>query len=594
MAYFIDEHTIEEIRDRADIVDVISKYVELKKTGANYRGLCPFHSERTPSFTVSPNKKIYKCFGCGQGGTVINFLMEIEGLSFPEACKQLADNYGITIHENKNFDDERQKKFDAMYAINREAAFFYMENLVKSRMATDYLNKRGINKQVARKFGLGYSPDSWDSMVNRLREKELDLDLAVDAGLIGRSEKGKYYDYYRNRIIFPIINNRSQVLGFGARALDNDGPKYLNTRDSLIFNKGRNLYGLNYIKRNEKVDRLILVEGYMDVISLDSQGIYGAVASLGTAFTADQAKLLRKYTDTLYISYDGDNAGFMAAKKAIEILHSIDWNASVIMLPKGLDPDEYLKTYGKFKYEVKMKEALDGYKFLTRLYESSLDMNLIEDKADLIRYIGSMIRKIKSPIERELQLQKLSKDYNISMDVLRMELFSNNNQDNVIANIDKKDKNISKLSQSDKSFIEILKIILNKDELYKDIIPKLDNKEIENKTLKEVYISIKDYIQNNEKIDKEAILSYLKSNYIINDYLYRELNRDILEFSEVNKEELIDDLLNNIKSADYKTERNRLLKRISVLENKENKTEAEYEEIKNLLEELMNSKFSKR
>ncbi len=588
MAYFIDERTIEEIKERADIVSEISNYVDIKKVGANYKGLCPFHSEKTPSFTVSPQKQIYKCFGCGEGGNVINFIMKIEGLSFPEACKKLGNAYGVEIKNRGGIDDAKREKYDMMYQINRELAVYYMNNLSESKAATSYLYRRGINPEIARKFGLGYGKNSWDDSINHLKKLNYDLELAYECGSIGKNQNGNYYDYYRDRVIFPIIDPRLRVLGFGARALGDEMPKYLNTSDSPIFNKGRNLYGLNLLKRNEKVDKIILTEGYMDVIALESFGIKGAVASLGTALTIEQANLLKKYTDNLYISYDGDKAGKNATKRALEIIHSIDWDANVIELTNGLDPDTFLQKEGKLKYEVEIKNSLSGYNYLIKEYQSSLDLEKIEDQVNLIRYIGNTIRRIKSPIQRELQMKQLSNNFGISLESLKNEIYNGSSpRTGERPRIQAKGKINRKLTSRDKTILEIFRLIIHDKEIYYLIEDRLKLSDIENPRLKEVYASIISSMEENETIDKDSLLNYLKENFIIDEVIYKELITRTEEFDKVNIEKLVDELLESLERTDDKLTRNQILNRIEELESKIDKTPQEKEELEKLLSRLM-------
>lgn len=589
MGYFIDERTIEEIKERADIVSEISNYVDLKKAGSNYRGLCPFHSEKTPSFTVSPDKKIYKCFGCGEGGNVINFIMKMDNLSFPEACKKLADTYGITIETRGNFDQERQNRLDKMYEINKEVGRFYFRNLLRSKRALSYLKKRHITEDAIKKFGLGYGKDSWDDVVNYLKSKDIDLEIAYEAGIIGKSKKGRFYDYYRDRLIFPIIDRRSRILGFGARTLKKDEmPKYLNTSDSPIYFKGKNLYGLNLLNQREKNDYIILVEGYMDVISLSASGLDNVVASLGTALTKDQGRILKNYTDNLYISYDGDQAGKTATKRALEIIHSLDYDAKVIELPEGIDPDTYVIEEGKLKYEVKMKNSISGYDFLIREYKKDLNLDDIEDQVKLIRYIGNILKKIKSPIQRELQMKELSDTFDISIDSLKNEIYGNKVTVDPVRNTKKNPrKQEIKFTKKDRTLLELLRLLINKKEVFPLVEGKINPEKIENEKLREVYLSIMSSVEDESDIKKESLLSYLKDNYIIDDKIYDELNKDISEFNTLDLGKVIKELIDKIQMSNYKLSRNEIIRQINKLENKKDKTEAEKEELKDLLEKLM-------
>lgn len=589
MAYFIDERTLEEIRDRADIVDVISQYMDLKKAGANYKGLCPFHGEKTPSFTVSPQKQIYKCFGCGEGGNVISFVMKMEGLSFPEACQRLGDQYGVEIKSKGNIDNSHQDMLNEMYSMARDVAAYYMKNLRVAKDPLRYLKRRNIGPGGIKRFGLGYAKDSWDDLVNYLKAQGYDLELAFKAGLIGKNKSGSYYDFYKNRIIFPIIDTKSRVLGFGARAMGDEMPKYINTADSPIYNKGKTIYGLNRMEKHKKLDRLILCEGYIDVIALDLAGVQGSVASLGTAFTPDQARLLRKYTENLYISYDGDQAGRTAIKRALKVLHSLDWDASVVLLPRDLDPDSFIQEQGAIQYESQLKGAKSGYNFLIDDYKASLDLNEIDDQVKLIKFIGAIIKTIKSPIERELQIKKLSKDFGISVESLKAEIFQKQGSQpgpNTIRPTKRPEK-IS-LSQKDKDIIEIFKLMMDDKDLFLEFSKTLDSSMIDNRKLKEVYQSIKSSFAEEENLDKDTVLQYLKNNYIIDEFLYRELSKDVLEFSKVDKKQLVQEMINKIRETDSIRSRKDIVDRIRILEAKENKSQEEIEQLNDLINKLIN------
>ena len=338
MKGIIKEETIEKIRNTCDLVDLVSRYLPLKKTGSNYTGLCPFHSEKTPSFTVSDTKQLFHCFGCGQGGDIFTFIMKIENLSFVEAVKFLGDLYGIPIEEGSKTDDKLEAEKKLIYEINREAARFYYYNLINSREPLNYLKQRGIGRKIIKEFGLGYAPNKWDSILNFLKGKGYKIEDIEKTGLIGRRKDNTgFYDKFRNRIIFPILDTRGRIIGFGGRVLDNTMPKYLNSQDTLVFNKGNNLYGLNLVKKYSDRKRIILVEGYMDVISLYNHGINYSVASLGTAFTKSQAKLLKRFGQDVYICYDSDNAGINATIRTINILRSEEIEPRIILLPQGKD-----------------------------------------------------------------------------------------------------------------------------------------------------------------------------------------------------------------------------------------------------------------
>ncbi len=587
MSYFIEQNTIEEIKDRADIVDVVGRYVDLKRSGNNYKGLCPFHSEKTPSFTVSPQKGIYKCFGCGESGTAINFVMKMDNISFPEACRKLAGEYGIKIEESKSVDTQVKKLKDEMYSINRETGKIYISNLRKSRQAYKYLKNRGIDDDIIKKFGLGYSNDSWDQVLKYLEANKFDLNNSFKAGVLGKTRDGRYIDYFRNRIMFPIINSKSLVIGFGARSLDNSLPKYLNTADSLIFNKGKNLYGVNLLNRNIKQDYVILVEGYMDVISLYSNGVKNALASLGTSLTYDQVRILKQYTDNLYISYDGDEAGINATKRALEIIHNFGWNAKVIVLEGGMDPDDYIRKYGKSRYDLMMKNALDGYTFLIEDYKKNLDLNNSDDKFKLISYIGTFIEKLPSSLEKELKINELSKEFNISEDSLKEYILNNRGKDykssgKISRELEDKKRN----DKTQRSINEIFRLMLNDTDFLELFSKKLKKEDLEGVNL-EIFSSIINNYDDNEDFNKELLLNYLLENRIINEKFKNELSSDIDNYHIKDKELLSDELIKTITDTENKEKKEDIIEKIKRLESKPNLSEEERVELNTLLISLM-------
>lgn len=354
----ISEDVIQRVKELNNIVDVVSETVRLKRAGRYYTGLCPFHHEKTPSFTVTPDKQIYKCFGCGEAGNVISFVMKTKNLSFLDAVQMLADRVNIDIKYKDNFNPAIEKN-EKLYKINVESARYFFSNLKKNKVAMNYLISRDITVKTINKFGLGYAVDSWDGLLKFLRSKgysELDM---LSAGLIIKSKKGSYYDRFRNRIIFPVFNYKGKVIGFGGRVLDNSKPKYLNSPETNVFKKGTNLYGLNFAIKNNTNRTFIIVEGYMDCISLHQHGISSTVASLGTALTANQAKLLKRYADKVIIAYDSDLAGEKATLRGLHILKEEGFDVRVLTIPEGKDPDEFIKIHSKEEF-IQLMETSAG------------------------------------------------------------------------------------------------------------------------------------------------------------------------------------------------------------------------------------------
>lgn len=414
----MSNNIIEEIKDRANIVDIISDYVTLQKRGANYQGLCPFHSEKTPSFVVSENKQIFTCFGCGAKGDVIEFLKRQDNLTFMEAVEKLANRYGINL-ENRGFNQD--KKNDIYYEINREAAIFFYKSLLKENSrGLKYVGSRKISADTIYEFGIGYADEEWDSLYKYLKSKNYDEKFMIELGLISKS-KGKYYDKFRDRLIFPIKDVRGRVIGFGGRSLGDDMPKYLNSPENKIFQKKNNLYGLNLSKDNiAKENRAILVEGYMDVVSLYQNGVKSVAASLGTALTENQGKLLKRYAKNVILSYDSDNAGITAAIRGGEILKKQGIKVKVLNVDEGKDPDEYIKSKGKLAY-LELCERAPWYNdYVIKNIEKQYNLELASDKVDFSKELVKFLNSL-NPMERDIYIDEICSHYGFDRDALSME-----------------------------------------------------------------------------------------------------------------------------------------------------------------------------
>lgn len=409
MAFF-QQDFIEEVLDRNDIVDVISQYVQLKKKGANYWGLCPFHGEKTPSFSVNANQQFYHCFGCHAGGDAINFIQKVERMDFKESVTFLAERANLEIPKstrNENYipTDEKEK----MYAVMKDAARWFRTNLFEETGsdARKYIARRGISDTVLKRFGLGYAPDDWNKLVDYMQEKGVSKELLFKVGL-AKEKNGKYYDAFRNRIMFPIIDRRMRIIGFGGRVMDDSKPKYLNSPETPIFNKRYNLYGIHTLNKLESVDSIMIVEGYMDVISLHQAGYTKVLASLGTALTQGQAKLLKRYSNEIYISYDGDTAGQNATLKGLDVLQAEGLKVKVISMPDGVDPDDFAKQYGIVGIQDKMAESkpLNDYKI--SVIEAKYDIKDEEQRKNFLQECcREVLAHIDTPIELSMYVNRL-------------------------------------------------------------------------------------------------------------------------------------------------------------------------------------------
>ncbi len=410
----IARETIDEIILRNDIETLISGYVSLKRAGNNLKGLCPFHNEKTPSFTVYPADNSFYCFGCGVGGNAITFVRQMEHLDYPDAVEFLAKRAGITVIRDNEDAVYNKPKIDKkrLYQMNVDAAKFFHRELFsdapKAKEALAYFTeKRGLSLATIKHFGLGFAPDGFDSLLGFMLKKGYTHEELFIAFLAGKSEKGRYYDAFRNRVMFPIIDVTGNVIAFGGRVMDDSKPKYKNTMDTPVFKKSRNLFALNYAKNNAS-EALILCEGYMDVIALHSAGFTNAVATLGTAITSEQARLMSRYTKKVIISYDADEAGQKAAQKAIKLLESVGLDVSVIKVPGAKDPDEYIKTYGKEKFRNVILNSKSKFEYNMDSILSRYDVNLPQDRINALAELEKLISQVYSRAERDIYIQNVA------------------------------------------------------------------------------------------------------------------------------------------------------------------------------------------
>lgn len=410
---FTDEW-IEEVRSVSDLVDVIGETVPLKKAGANYKGCCPFHHEKTPSFMVSPEKGIYKCFGCGESGDAIAFVMKTQNMNFIEAVEYLAGRANIAIPEQSDEVDPDRKEKKRLYELNREAAIYFYRNLKNAREAYAYFQKRSLTIETIQKFGLGFSSDEWQELKEAMLKKGFTEEEMMNTGLLSKSEKtGRTYDRFRGRMMFPIQDIRGRMIGFGGRVLDKGEPKYLNSPETKIFNKRFNLYALNLAKKDARREGLILVEGYMDVIALHQVGITTAVASLGTALTKEQAHLIKRYTDQVYICYDSDSAGQKATDRAIQVLLDAKMEPRIITLGKAKDPDEWIQRNGVESFRQAIKTATYFVDYQLARIQSKYTVKDDEQRVLCIREITQYLKKLNDRTTREIYAEHLARDFQV-------------------------------------------------------------------------------------------------------------------------------------------------------------------------------------
>ncbi|MBR6654138.1 MAG: DNA primase [Oscillospiraceae bacterium] len=420
---------IEELLARNDISDVVSSYVQLGRKGGNLFGLCPFHNEKTPSFSVSPDKQIYHCFGCGKGGGVINFIMEIENLGYPDAIRFLANRVGLAVPEDDRGESGQLRR--RIISLNKEAARFYNSLLKEDvgQTARAYLEKRRITPQTATRFGLGAAPNEWDALIKAMKKRGYDEYELVQAGLAVKNAKGRIYDKFRDRLIFPVISVSGEVLGFGGRTLSDAEPKYLNSPETIAFSKRRTLYGINLAK-NTKRGNFILCEGNIDVVTLHQAGFDNAVASMGTSLTTDQTRLISRYAKEIIICYDNDPAGIKATDRALEILKNSEFSVKVLKLPdrmvdgekKKIDADDFIKLYGPAAFERLINGSENHIEYKLMNLQSKYDLTSPEEKVEFLKAAGQMIARLSSPVEREVYGGRAAQAAGISPDAMAQEI----------------------------------------------------------------------------------------------------------------------------------------------------------------------------
>ena len=425
----IPDSFIDQLIERSDIVDVISSYVQLNKKGGSHMGLCPFHNEKTPSFSVSADRQVYHCFGCGVGGGVINFIMSIENLSYPDAIHFLASRAGMTVPEDGR-DDELPKLRRRMLELNKEAARWFHQNLNSDigKKASEYLEKRKISQKLAVRFGLGAAPEGWDSLIRAMKDKGFEKDELVRGGLAVNRE-GKIYDKFRDRLMFPVIDMRGDVIAFGGRAIGDAEPKYLNSPETLVFSKRRSLYGINLAK-NTKRGNIILCEGNVDVVTLHQAGFDNAVASMGTALTTEQTRLISRFSKEIIICYDNDSAGIKATERALEILKNSEFTVKVLKLPNRIvdgkalkcDADDFIKLYGAEAFDKLLKGSDSGMEYRLLSLQAEFDLSKDEDKVEFLKRAGDTIAQLSSPVEREVYAARAAEAAGISTQAMSDEV----------------------------------------------------------------------------------------------------------------------------------------------------------------------------
>lgn len=575
----IPEHIIDKIKEENDIVDVISEVVKLKRSGRNYTGLCPFHSEKTPSFSVSSDKQIFKCFGCGEAGNVVSFVMKYRNMSYVDALKYLADRANIVMEEQGVSRKAHDKK-ERLYSLNKEVARYFFNNLNKYPKGKNYFLKRGISEKTLRSFGLGYSLDSWNSVLYTFKNKYGE-DILREAGLVIRNENGRVYDRFRNRVMFPVFDYKGRVIGFGGRVLDDSKPKYLNSPETAVFKKGTNLYGLNFAIKNNPGRTFIIVEGYMDVIALHQYGITNVVASLGTALTSNQARLLKRYSDKVIISYDADLAGQMATLRGLEILRTNGFDVRVLTVPNGKDPDQFIRNNGKSAFLKLADSALPLIDYRLNKAKDNIDFSNRNMVIQYARRVTEILGNLDS-IEKDVYIKKISEETQITENAL---------YDLLNENIQKASNNYQNVNTSEefrqKSYIEpayikaersILKLLLEAPDYFEYILTHISYENFITKQHIQLYKFILETKDISNLEEKKKYVESKCNNIELVKYWVNAIETEII-YEENQMIELIDDYINEIKDFKLGQEKQTLIKLVKDCESKGNFNKAlEYAE----------------
>ena len=422
MVRYSDE-LLDEIKSKNDIVDIVSQYVVLKRTGRNYMGLCPFHKEKSGSFCVSPDKQIFHCFGCGVGGNVFHFISKIENLNFKESVEMLANRAGVELPVSGNFEDDKLAKLKSrVYEVNKCAAEFYHENLYKptAKPGQEYVKKRHLDNKTLKAFKIGYS-GRFNELYTELKSKGFTEEEILASCLVNKNPDGKFIDRFRNRLMFPIFDTNERVIAFGGRVLDDSKPKYINSPEDIVYSKGRHLFAFN-IARKYNSKTIIMVEGYMDDVSLHQRGIHNAVASLGTALTEAQGRLLRRSCEKVIIGYDADGAGQAATLRGLEILQNLGCDIRILQIEGAKDPDEFVVKYGPERFQMYVDKAISLVEFKVKMLKKSLDLDNVNDKIKFLNEVAKIVAKVENSMEREVYVDKITLEYKVSKDAIYAEI----------------------------------------------------------------------------------------------------------------------------------------------------------------------------
>ncbi|MBL7197114.1 MAG: DNA primase [Candidatus Omnitrophica bacterium] len=545
MPKIIPPEVINDIQDRCDIVELIASYIPLKRAGRNFKASCPFHNEKTPSFIVSPEKQIYHCFGCGEGGNILSFLMKYERMDFKEAIETLAKRAGIAIHLEEN--DKEKSYITELYRINEIAGDFYQSYLLKRANPNlqKHLESRKLNKETLNKFKIGLAPNQWDGLINYLRAKSINLKLIEKVGLIISKENGGFYDRFRNRLIIPICDLKNRIIAFGARALDESMPKYINSPETQIYVKGKNLFGLNSAKDSvRQKDYCIIAEGYFDVITPMQEGLLNIVSSSGTALTIEQIRLLKRYTKNVVVVYDSDSAGQLATLRSLDLFLEEDMNVKIVDLPKGYDPDLFVRKFGIGKFQNLVDNSLDIFDYKLKVLSKIYDVRKINEKSKIAIEMLSMIKRIKNEILKSEYIKLLSEKISVNEESLIKELNKINISQTTYTWSDA-GKNIN--NTYPKAERMLIKLIFDDAKITKDLKEFINPTDLQDKRLQKILELVFSLFDSYAQLKPNQIINYLDDEKCIN--LVSELtSEETLVCKTEDRDNVLQDCIKRIKS----------------------------------------------
>lgn len=582
------EEIIEQVRQNNDIVDIISQYVHLTRKGRNYFGLCPFHNEKSPSFSVSPERQIFHCFGCGVGGNIYTFLMKIEGIGFKDAIEQLAEKTNIQLPKIENPEEDRKEELKAkIYKINQFTAEFYHQNLYKptAKNAQEYVKKRKLTQNTLETFKIGFS-GKYDELYKSLKNQGFGEKEILESGLVIKNDRGQFIDMYRNRFMIPICDVRGRVIAFGGRVLDDSKPKYINSPENVVYSKGRHLFGLNVAKKDCS-KKLLIVEGYMDAISLYQRGITNVVAALGTALTEQQGWLLRKSTEQVILGFDADGAGQTAVARSMEILQKMGCDMRVLQIEGAKDPDEFVLKFGEGRFKLAMDNAISLVEFKVKNLSQNINLENASDKIKFLNEIAKILAKVDNTMEREIYIDKIASNYQISKEAIYAEvnklIYTSSKTENLLQSKTVKNPVVKKNEKEEKDVDidlkrredTIIALLLDANEkIFQKIKEKITPEDFKDETNKK--IAIKLYIElENQDVNVNKLIDEFDEQ--TQNHITKVMATD---YGIENIEKAVDDILSKYERERLENKKTHILKELE--------TEQDAETKKKLSKELSN------